>query len=126
MADNDKPAWLERWGLEFDSGVDPVVTRDGLATGRVFQADQYQLEGDDCRLAAAAPDLARALLKVEWRGESRGCEVCVGCQVGAPFESRPGESHESDCFVDVALTKAGFPTAESRDVARAAIDKAGL
>lgn len=128
--------WLETWSVDHGDDLPVALLSSGrpgvnapLGIGSMAPPAYQPVGADDvarAQLAAAAPDLARALLKVEWRGESRGCEVCVGCQVEAPYEPKPGEPHESDCFADAALTKAGFPTAERRDAARAAIDKAGL
>lgn len=52
------------------------------------------------RLAAAAPDLFRALLAVEWSANPGGreCPTCSGMT---------GLGHEPDCALDAALKKAG-------------------
>lgn len=63
--------------------------------------------------ADAGPDMARALLRVEWGFSGKGpygyCEAC-----GTNCEHR----HKDDCLVDAALAKAGLPDQASRDAAR--------
>ena len=53
------------------------------------------------RLAAAAPDMARVLLAVEWGGQCRSygshCPSCLN------YWSE-GEKHEPDCLLDAALS----------------------
>jgi hypothetical protein len=61
------------------------------------------------RLAAAAPDLARALLAVEWAAEHPAvgahCPMCNGFPPGVA-EASPG-GHRAGCALDAALRKAG-------------------
>lgn len=96
--------WEETWhvgqlGVEDEDGV-PVL------------ADVFEVFGAvDARLAAAAPDLVRALLAVEWSGRP-GDAHCEWC--GAPAEDRytrdgwtPIGEHEDDCPRQAALRKAG-------------------
>lgn len=102
-------------------GMVPVL--DTLAiVGRIgaFEAGLgTQRAGSRARLAAAAPRMLRLWLINEFCGEARGCGSCAYCLLGE-------KAHDAGCPIDELLTEQGFPTAESRDAARAAIDKAGL
>lgn len=65
------------------------------------QAAEYVKKRD--QILNAAPDLARALVAVEWaKGK---CPIC---------REHEGEEHERDCIIDTALTKAGIDDAERR------------
>lgn len=91
----DKP-WDETWhvgqlGVEDEDGV-PVL------------ADVFEVFGDDdARLAAAAPDLVRALLATEWiyQGHETGERECPWCM------SEEWQSHDPACVRQAALRKAG-------------------
>jgi hypothetical protein len=63
---------------------------------------------EDARLIAAAPDMARALVEVEWRGAD------VYGDIGCPACCADYTPHAGDCPVDMALTKAGIDDAERR------------
>lgn len=76
-------------------------------------------EFDDGELMAAAPDICRALLAVEWSerptmGKNR--LRCPSC--GCSLRSLGGDGHDPSCLIDAALTKAGLPDQASRDAAR--------
>lgn len=60
-------------------------------------------------LQAAAPELVRALLAVEWGGEFRRVSNAVGVMCPA-CHARPdqhGKVHKPTCLIDAALRKAG-------------------
>jgi hypothetical protein len=63
---------------------------------------------EDARLIAAAPDMARALVRTEWRSFAAFEERCSHCGM------RPTAGHMSFCDLDMALTKAGIDDAERR------------
>lgn len=62
------------------------------------------------KLISAAPDLARALLAVEWILDDDklywDCPACGGTKPGCS-EWPHIEGHYSDCVLDAALKKAG-------------------
>lgn len=53
------------------------------------------------QLAAAAPDMARVLLAIEFRPT---CPMCGG----RVYRDGQPPTHEQDCFLDAALRKAGL------------------
>jgi len=62
----------------------------------------------EAKLAAAAPDLVRALLLVEWASTGLDENACPDCGVvwgGADGNGSP--PHMPDCRLDAALRKAG-------------------
>ena len=70
-------------------------------------ASSLECRSEDARLAAAAPDMARVLLALEWSRPSpldetvRTCPVCLQHDIGRPH------AHAPDCALDTALSKAG-------------------
>lgn len=99
MSEDRKP-WEETW-MVGPNGDDVGMP---LEHGRVTVAFGPMAE-DDARLAAAAPDLARALLAVEWSGVS-GYHRVPGCpSCGSPQSSM---KHDKHCELDAALRKAGI------------------
>jgi hypothetical protein len=104
-----KPAWLENWSV---AGNAAVVDEAG---GYVL--DDMRDDGPALALAAAAPALVRALLRVEWTFDDEDMSFfCPDCE-----QSR-GEPHRPDCTLDAALTAAGFPDQGSREAARERMD----
>jgi hypothetical protein len=117
--------WLETWGyiaagaefggIVFDRSQARIVrpTRDEPGTW----ADVADKE--DLAFAAAAPDMCRALLAIEWQGGEFCAYQCPRCRV---FECSDDPTfhgkHIEDCALDAALTKAGLPDQASRDAAR--------
>lgn len=103
-------AWEEAWSTyeDLDNGGDYVVTPrfDGVAprdyVGRFYPTTNSA--SDNARLAAAAPDLARALLAALRSGlmHQRQCPVCFRHNPGPGVEHRPG------CELHLALQKAGI------------------
>ena len=92
----ERKPWDETWevgrsGIETENGIPVLIDELG-----VFDAA-------DARLAAAAPDLVRALLAVELApGRAPGVdEECPWCG------SIEGQTHAADCLRQVALRKAG-------------------
>lgn len=68
------------------------------------------------KLAAAAPEMLRVLLQVEWEGgDCAGTSVCPACAADKYPENR--RRHDA-CPLDAALTAAGFPDQASREAAR--------
>jgi hypothetical protein len=65
------------------------------------------------KLAAAAPEMCRALLTVEFRAFGI-FRICPECHALRGYD----HSVEPPCAIDAALTKAGLPDQESRDRAR--------
>lgn len=63
------------------------------------------------KLAAAAPDLARALLEVEWGACDEGHNpACPSCGGAGPVDGAPWRTsgHGPGCALDAALRKAGI------------------
>ena len=78
----------------FSTGADkPGWCTDGQQPG-------YGIPEEVARLAAAAPDLARALLELEWTGPEahRQCPSCGASDV---------RGHYDECTLAAALRKAG-------------------
>lgn len=80
-----------------DSGI-YILDREG------GHPDVYPAFLARARLAAAAPELARALLAVE--AGSWKCHACSGFTHGDPGLGKP-KNHEPWCALDAALRKAG-------------------
>lgn len=57
----------------------------------------HDVEPSACRLIAAAPELYRALAALEWSTELGSCPTCG---------SQPGDDHDFDCALGLALRKA--------------------
>jgi hypothetical protein len=68
---------------------------------------------EDCVLAAAAPEMCRSLLMVEWGSHGHCCAVCHNHR-----DSFRSLDHGDSCVLDAALTNAGLKTQEQRDAAR--------
>lgn len=105
-----KPVWMETWAYDDRDGID-------IASGH-WATDWT---GQRAKLAAAAPQLVRALLAVEWGGMEPGMDgggeaCCPDC--GNFHFVAGGPTHRDWCSVDAALTAAGFPDQASRDEAR--------
>jgi hypothetical protein len=90
--------WDEYWsaaGEQVEGEAD--VTWRVHGEGIVIAAN---VDEDRALLMAAAPDMARVLLAVEWGGEH---EVAL-CPTCAQWKK---DGHASDCKLDSALRKAG-------------------
>lgn len=118
-------AWMETW------------IQDRLRPSQVFGDEGLHVADFECggheraHLAAAAPKMARTLLKTEWAGRIRDFgetySCCPSCDAFAPGPDYGGSGrHEPRCDHDAALTAAGFPDQASREAAREAIRKAGM
>lgn len=96
-----KDVWEETWlatEVEGAHYVDDVTVPEMRNT----VASVYLPE--DAAFIAAAPDMARALVAVEWLRDKRGfCTACLAWN-----------AHEDTCPIDTALTKAGIDDAERR------------
>lgn len=119
--------WEETWRAEIwthDVG-DPIwaiwtdAPREVVSVGVPF-AEFDRNEPERAKLAAAAPEMARLLLELQWSGSSEGirseflprCPVCSGHRDN-PFTGASGweGGHKSDCRLAEVLRKAGvLPT----------------
>jgi hypothetical protein len=115
-SDEGEPVWLEEWAYSAGS-------RDVWVGGHLImsEVEGVHIDGpktierlERASLAAAAPAMVRALLRVEWVGR------CPLCDERCTAYPRPGErrEHWEACPIDAALTLAGFPDQPSRDAAR--------
>lgn len=107
----------EKWSVE---GIHLMVDISG--DWFRWAVVKYPKNGDveRAKLAAAAPDMCRALLAVEWKGQPSprdGMSRCPCCRGRRRVGKLDFFGHE-DCWIDVALTKAGLPDQESRNAAR--------
>jgi hypothetical protein len=102
--------WEERWA--HDGSADLRLVESGELTTSLASFDEDHarpggglLAHDRCELAAAAPDMARVLLAIEWGGHCMSYgHHCPSC--GAyPCDGEKG--HKPDCALDAALRKAG-------------------
>lgn len=122
-------AMREHWQEEWDDKLKSDVVINRVDNGEREPVAHFYLGADDigirrARLAAAAPDMARALLAVEWVKEIRqGSEVhaCPSCgglteeakstgyyQRVSDFIGKPLPiGHVEGCALDAALRKAG-------------------
>lgn len=106
--------WEEAWtksvnvdgadgvGLQFPDGRRAYF--GSLWSGRSVQfdtecgVDSDPLDEDRAKLASAAPDMARMLLRFEWCLAPGGCPACNNLM---PYE------HKADCKLDDLFRKAG-------------------
>lgn len=92
--------WEETWEAEHEDSLD-YITRgpDGFIAG-------FDDQKERATLAAAAPEMARVLLALEWKGAELGDDctyaVCPSC--GA-YKGEVG--HAPDCGLVAVLRKAG-------------------
>ena len=96
--------WEEDWSYAEGGGLGPIVVREG---GEIVHV---ALSPAHARLIAAAPDLVRELLEIEWEGdgEFRGYRYCPSCAAAVARypPMRPAE-HLPYCTLLAALRKAG-------------------
>lgn len=97
----DAKPWEEDWEVfEANPGCPAFAARTSRDEVRVFES----LAGEDddaprARLAAAAPELVRVLLSIEWGGRYHGdCPSCA-------YQEHNG--HATWCWLNAALRKAG-------------------
>lgn len=106
---SDKKPWEEEWHTaEAEPGCFDVYDTSGA---KVFESSRFPGTPESC-LAAAAPDLVRALLAVEWLAvDGIDAEIGWACSRCGKFyggEERPeGKRHFNNCALDAALRKAG-------------------
>ena len=107
--------WEEDWTRDNDSSCSWVLSSKSAPDyrGRFARFEDYEdepgeLQGARACLAAAAPELVRALLAVEWKGveDYDPVAACPACGGHPPLGNLPGR-HEPDCALDAALRKAG-------------------
>lgn len=71
--------------------------------------------------------LVKALLSVEWRKNGGGTITCPGCGSWTfnPRHVRPEQTMDKiGCYIDEALTAAGYPDHDSREAGRQIISDA--
>lgn len=97
--------WEETWEADEDRVWDPKE-RVTIAFGPMAE--------DAAKLCAAAPEMARLLLKLEWRGAYQvgigdGCDSCCpDCEMPAPIlVHEKSHLHAPDCELAAVLRKAG-------------------
>jgi hypothetical protein len=125
--------WEEVWGA-VPAEVDDYKTDDVVYGDRVIFPDQREahfadvsacyssrsdtaptflseeIDGHRAKLAAAAPELVRALLAAEWGGSCMSYGThCPACHEYPWDNGGRGEVHKPDCVIDAALRKAGVP-----------------
>lgn len=115
--------WLETWRFWRRIGdVWNVQNLAGNARLGVVPVTNELMQDTECvaHLAAAAPEMCRALLRSEW------CNGYLHHDDGTPDQRCPccldslseDAGHAGWCILDQALCKAGLDTQEKRDAAR--------
>jgi len=87
-----------------------IVTSDGECVIEQSYTGKAPNEAERYQLAAAAPDMARVLIAIEWRYPYEHGGVCPACDCFNPDGDAPigyAKGHEEDCPLDAALRKAG-------------------
>jgi len=110
--------WLETWRYKDDPNDGAVV--DGECQYILVPANPNGAWWD-AEFAAAAPDMCRALLAVEWGDTgSDWAPCCPYCHGPSPLQGLEHHylGHDANCKLDAALTKAGLPDQAPRDAAR--------
>lgn len=95
---SDKKPWEETWRALGGGIVCGDMTPDSWSCAFWHPSGPIDERAARARLAAAAPDLARALLSVEWEDYSGRCPWCSAIR---------GADHRADCERQSALKKAG-------------------
>lgn len=131
----DEPAWKAEWefrdrygdGFVVETPVDDIYfCPDPIEDGDIVllestvkrEASRRYAYMESCaRLAAAAPDMARLLLELEWSGYEPdwGAGKCMSCGAIQPLEydaaartkDTSGGTHKPDCRLVAVLRKAG-------------------
>lgn len=118
---SDSRVWMGDWRSEEKGVFMPVrvYAADGETIADVLGGSRRV---ENAALIAAAPALVRALLRLEWSGHNDSGRptftfpCCPACRVAAANAYVP-KHHE--CWLDAALTAAGFPDHASRYAGRA-------
>lgn len=92
--------WLETWEVSQGKGL---VSIDNPIEQILLGAT---VDMQHVVLAAAAPDMCRALLRIEKQDGPHRCSCCL-------LKNEPG-----GCWLNEALAKCGLPDQASRDAAR--------
>jgi hypothetical protein len=88
----------------------------GYVNGDVYFRESDADDAARAKLASAGPEMARALLAVEWSGGNlshvpEAVAYCPDCGAVPWIEATSGRrvgNHEGDCVIDAALRKAGL------------------
>lgn len=104
--------WEERWFTKMKgAGVELLRERetgdDIPLIARSFEQASGDMQLARMNLAAAAPEMARALIAIEWDGgDVAGNSICPFCCADKYPEE--GRNHKPDCALAAALRKAGI------------------
>lgn len=100
---SDKKPWEEAWRALGGGIVCGDMTPDSWSCAFWHPSGPIDERAARARLAAAAPDLARTLLSVEWGhyGHETGELECPVCW------AEKWEGHKPECALAAALVKAG-------------------
>lgn len=95
--------WEETWVQTQSCCIRLATTVPTIAWFAAEGSRDGDLDCDRARLAAAAPEMARLLLQLEWTQggvwDPAGCHVCLG--------GRDSGGHKPDCAYDALMRKAG-------------------
>lgn len=98
----------ERWVAQADGYVGCDRSEEhGMPPGSYAPVICRMDDAGRAKLAAAAPEMARALLAIEWEGNIQDEAGCPECGALVRTTMRPGKVHLDDCSIDAALRKAG-------------------
>ena len=98
--------WEETWTTDWASDYTVTILR-----GDSYRVAQFNAGGPEgvarARLAAAAPDMARLLLKLEWSDvDYDAATYCPSCWASYPW--KPSDlGHRDDCEWLAVMRKAG-------------------
>lgn len=105
--------WEHTWHVD-ESGTLIRDERD-YRIAETIELDIPPQEQSNARLAAAAPEMARLLLELEWGGEPvraiagpiATCPSCLGMRPQLSRDAGPRGGHRKDCRLIAVLRKAG-------------------
>ena len=92
--------WDEKWTLRIDSKCYPRAMVD-FDDKREGNCSELWMSDERAHLAAAAPDLYRALADVEWIDVDDNVRSCPCCRSVEGIEP-----HDTNCGIALALRKA--------------------
>lgn len=100
--------WIHSvWNDKLTAGVETPGNMATFAGVKSDASGMIHASDDDiarAKLAAAAPDLVRVLLAVEWGDDQEDGDYCPSCGLEKEYY---GGRHSEGCALDAALRKAG-------------------